>query len=149
MSATSSECPECPICYDEITRDSGCTTLNCSHSFHLKCIAIWILKSETCPCCRKEVSEHERLSDLTSQSSSRSRTLSYEGNTTTWAEWSINTHVPILQLPPRIQRQPYVMLDPEAPEFVPQEDYDRLYSMALDVVVALELLTEDAERNQA
>lgn len=138
---TSSTCLECPICYDAITSETGSTKLSCSHTFHLKCIAIWIIKSETCPCCRKEVSDHEKLSDISDLTSLRSRTLSYEGNTTTWA---INT-VPTLQLPPYIQRQPYVIPDPEV---VPQEEYDRLYNMTVNVVAALEFLTTDAENNQ-
>jgi hypothetical protein len=139
---SNSGCQECPICYDAITSDTGSTRLSCSHSFHLKCIANWIIKSETCPCCRKEVSDHEKLSDINLH---RPRALSYEGNTTTWADW-IHT-VPILQLPPRIQRQPYAILNPEAPEFIPQEEYNALYNMTVNIVAALEILTEGAERN--
>jgi Ring finger domain len=53
---------ECPICYEAINKDTGVSTLACSHSYHLKCIATWLSKNDSCPCCRKEVNEHEKLS---------------------------------------------------------------------------------------
>ena len=109
---------ECPICYEEITCDSGVTKLACSHSFHLKCIVTWILKSETCPCCRKDVCNNEKLSGLIY----RPRTLSYEGNVTTFADFPVDIFVPNLRLPPRIERIPYGNLNPEAPEFIPQSN---------------------------
>ena len=28
-------------------------SLNCTHSFHLKCLYIWLKTSKTCPMCRK------------------------------------------------------------------------------------------------
>lgn len=53
---------ECPICYEAINKDTGVSTLACSHSYHLKCIATWLSNNDSCPCCRKEVNEHEKLS---------------------------------------------------------------------------------------
>jgi len=52
---------DCPICHDAINADSGITTLACSHSYHLKCITRWISENETCPCCRKEVGDYEKI----------------------------------------------------------------------------------------
>jgi hypothetical protein len=55
---------ECPICYEAINKDTGISTLACSHSYHLKCIATWLSNNDSCPCCRKEVNRHEKLSEL-------------------------------------------------------------------------------------
>ena len=52
---------DCPICYDAISAASGITTLACSHSYHLKCITQWFHQHETCPCCRKEAGEYEKV----------------------------------------------------------------------------------------
>lgn len=48
---------QCPICFFSI-KDSQCKTLLCSgkHKFHQKCIWPWIIKKNTCPLCRDEVS---------------------------------------------------------------------------------------------
>lgn len=37
--------------------------LSCSHQFHLRCIATWFysVEVETCPNCRKETSEQEKM----------------------------------------------------------------------------------------
>lgn len=121
---------DCAICYSEICKESGITTLSCSHSFHLGCIATWIMKSETCPCCRSEVSEFEKMP------ASRARTMSYESDTMQeelyvltnlpWIQmpsgnWIIDQPTPILQMPPRIQRIPLTssLLNPDAAEFYP------------------------------
>lgn len=101
---------QCPICHEAITKETGITTMSCSHSFHLKCIGTWILKSTSCPCCRSEISEHEKLPVI------RARTMSYEDDDI----WEIiRVDVPILQLPPQIVRLRFSMLDPNAREFVP------------------------------
>jgi hypothetical protein len=52
---------ECSICCDEI----GCAraTLSCNHTFHLGCIGRWILKNETCPMCRGEMEDKERIQE--------------------------------------------------------------------------------------
>ncbi len=56
-----SEMLECSICCDEI----GCSraTLSCSHTFHLGCIGRWILRNESCPMCRREMEEKERIAE--------------------------------------------------------------------------------------
>ena len=104
----------CAICYcDIIAETTGITTLSCSHSFHLGCIAPWITKSETCPCCRSQVTEFEKIP--LSHNHSRARTLSYE------SEWLDDRPIPILQLPPQVFRIRLSILDPEAPEFIPNQ----------------------------
>lgn len=103
---------ECPICYEAITKESGVTTLSCSHSYHLKCIAVWILKSETCPCCRKAVSEHEKITDL-------------------------NTHISrATSGPPRINTERSPRWNEQA--FVPQNEYTRIFQIAEELLQALE-----------
>ena len=76
----------CPICYDEITQNTGNTTMACSHSFHLKCIVSWLYISDSCPCCRRPTTKYENLSDESDR-----------------FEWY--TPVPELQLPPNIFRE--------------------------------------------
>ena len=62
----SSPC-ECPICFDEITSATGKVTIACDHAFHFRCIANWFDSQntkdlpESCPCCRREVSEIESM----------------------------------------------------------------------------------------
>lgn len=52
---------ECPICYEEITEETGIVTTSCKHSYHFTCISGWFIKQEkgSCPCCRKEMNEKE------------------------------------------------------------------------------------------
>ena len=52
---------DCSICFDEIEVSKGQVTLGCQHHFHLGCIGRWILKSDTCPMCRHETSEKEKI----------------------------------------------------------------------------------------
>ena len=52
---------ECPICYEEITSETGSVNLSCSHQFHLTCITSWFSKQGSCPCCRKVMGEKEAL----------------------------------------------------------------------------------------
>lgn len=110
---------ECPICQENITRQTGLTTLSCSHSFHLKCIGTWVLKSETCPCCRSSMTDYEKLS--IPPYSGRSRTLSYEDDDEEFTS-HIRVQVPLLVIPHGIlqgMRLRFSVLDPESPEFIP------------------------------
>ena len=58
---------DCAICFDAITAQTGSTTMACSHSFHFGCLVKWFGSQadkdlhESCPCCRHEATEHERL----------------------------------------------------------------------------------------
>ena len=101
---------ECSICYDAITQETGVTTLSCSHSYHLKCIAQWIIKHDHCPCCRKETSEYEKIHDI--NNTDEDFTLLNEfANTTVEFEWY--TATPELRLPPDIIRNALMLVDPE------------------------------------
>jgi hypothetical protein len=56
--------PDCSICLNPVTADTGQVKLACSHTFHLGCIGRWITRGdETCPMCRRAMSETERISD--------------------------------------------------------------------------------------
>ena len=58
---------DCPICFEQITAQTGQVNLSCQHSFHYNCLTNWFYKQsdnrlpETCPCCRHEANEHEEL----------------------------------------------------------------------------------------
>ena len=54
----------CAICLEAISTTTGMTTLACSHSFHFRCIASWILAHDTCPCCRSKLGDLEKLPNL-------------------------------------------------------------------------------------
>lgn len=53
----------CPICYTDITEATGHVVLSCSHKFHLSCVTTWFysVEVETCPCCRRETCEKEKM----------------------------------------------------------------------------------------
>lgn len=49
----------CPICFHSI-KDSQMKRLRCcgEHAFHMKCAWRWLVKNNSCPLCREEVSSH-------------------------------------------------------------------------------------------
>jgi hypothetical protein len=54
----------CPICMDAIlARVTGETITSCGHSFHFQCLFSWMSAGtrKTCPVCRAEPSEKERI----------------------------------------------------------------------------------------
>ena len=54
----------CPICMDAIVaRVTGETRTSCGHSFHFQCLVSWMSVGtrKTCPICRAEPSEKERI----------------------------------------------------------------------------------------
>jgi len=44
---------ECPICLENT--NNYFRKLCCCHSFHLKCIDLWLSKNNKCPMCRKKI----------------------------------------------------------------------------------------------
>jgi hypothetical protein len=52
---------ECSICFGAI--EKSVTTLSCGHHFHLGCIGRWVIKNESCPLCRHEMEEHEKIAE--------------------------------------------------------------------------------------
>lgn len=61
---------ECAICYTELTSETGKSVLGCGHEFHIKCVGQWLLSgSASCPLCRKESGELERIRRLSDSES--------------------------------------------------------------------------------
>ena len=50
---------DCSICFESITKTTGCCVLSCSHSFHIKCLTKWTSDASTCPLCRHALSDIE------------------------------------------------------------------------------------------
>ena len=47
---------DCTICLDKMNanyKNEKVTTYECNHTFHLKCLNSWVIKSQTCPICRQ------------------------------------------------------------------------------------------------
>ena len=44
---------ECSICCCEMNKKANHIRLNCTHTFHKKCIASWLGKNPFCPMCRQ------------------------------------------------------------------------------------------------
>lgn len=139
---------DCPICYEQITMESGVTTLGCSHSYHIKCYAKWGLENNSCPCCRRQGGTDENLTDLISED--ENQTMVYDDGIsdiddtieeaiqqlrleavnmainqwirTTSGRWVVDNPIPDLQLPPHIERLHFErQLNPSAEPFVPTE----------------------------
>ncbi len=52
----------CSICYEDITEGSGLLRLGCNHSFHPKCVSIWLKEHNRCPLCRKSPGKLDSIS---------------------------------------------------------------------------------------
>ena len=49
--------PSCAICLERFQNGEDiCSAQNkdCPHEFHLECLFPWLLKSQDCPCCRRD-----------------------------------------------------------------------------------------------
>ena len=49
--------PGCAICLERFkdSEDICCAqNAECPHEFHLECLFPWLLKSQDCPCCRRD-----------------------------------------------------------------------------------------------
>ena len=139
---------DCPICYEQITKESGVTTLGCSHSYHIKCYAKWGLENNSCPCCRHQGGTNENLTDLIPED--ENQTAEYDDGISDiddtieeaiqqlrpesvnmaiqrWiraasGRWVVDNPVPELQLPPHIERLHFErQLNANAEPFVPTE----------------------------
>lgn len=61
---------ECSICMDNVELDNEVTVLPCNHWFHGDCVTAWLKEHDTCPHCRKPITNPE---DRQSPGSSRRR----------------------------------------------------------------------------
>ena len=58
---------DCPICFKGIHENTGKTVLSCGHVFHVRCIGVWFghqirsAVAETCPNCRHQASDLEKM----------------------------------------------------------------------------------------
>ena len=52
-----------------MTSALGTATMTCGHQFHLGCVARWLLKTESCPLCRREATEKEKIAEDQSEDS--------------------------------------------------------------------------------
>jgi len=55
---------DCSICYESITAATGKSVMSCGHEFHLRCLVQWLQQPNgagSCPCCRHEPGELERV----------------------------------------------------------------------------------------
>ena len=106
---------DCPICHDDMNDKTGMATLGCSHSYHLRCLVMWILTNDTCPCCRTELNENEKISDIqhtedevaVAEFLGQLAEIEIIGNDE-YEHFPVSSEVPILQSPPRIIRTPYI-----------------------------------------
>eukprot|EP01135_Chromosphaera_perkinsii_P004435 Nk52_evm13s281 gene=Nk52_evmTU13s281 len=46
---------ECVICSEDYNAKQSVTSLPCGHRYHKGCIMPWLVKSNSCPCCRADV----------------------------------------------------------------------------------------------
>jgi hypothetical protein len=53
---------ECGICFDDITDDKK--ILQCSHVYHNKCINNWLVKSNSCPYCRTDITKIDKITKI-------------------------------------------------------------------------------------
>jgi len=65
---------QCLICCESITELTGRCTLFCKHTFHIYCISRWCNKPrQTCPLCRRFLSENEKFWKWKTESESLKR----------------------------------------------------------------------------
>ncbi|XP_021711071.1 E3 ubiquitin-protein ligase RNF181-like [Aedes aegypti] len=69
---------ECAICLEEL--DSNVKALECSHSYHERCIDMWLEKKRTCPTCRHVTKISPRRLIIAARRQAR-RTRSYQMQT--------------------------------------------------------------------
>ena len=47
----------CAICQVDFEESEGCLACkHCDSGFHVRCLNTWLLRAETCPCCRAKIS---------------------------------------------------------------------------------------------
>ena len=51
--------PDCSICLGSFKSAKSVSTIECNHSYHNSCIVDWLQYHDTCPLCRKDLSERK------------------------------------------------------------------------------------------
>lgn len=64
---------ECSICMDNVELGSDVTELPCSHWFHGDCVVAWLKEHDTCPHCRKPITNPDEQQQQPGSSRRRSR----------------------------------------------------------------------------
>jgi len=49
----------CCICFDDYKDNERVRTLPCLHFFHMECIDRWLIKSQTCPICKVDITRND------------------------------------------------------------------------------------------
>jgi E3 ubiquitin-protein ligase RNF115/126 len=66
---------ECSICMDEVNIGEEVTVLPCKHWFHHACVSAWLSEHDTCPHCRKGISQDQNAPPPSSPQTPRSRQM--------------------------------------------------------------------------
>ncbi|ETN45890.1 uncharacterized protein HMPREF1541_00071 [Cyphellophora europaea CBS 101466] len=72
---------ECSICMDNVEMDAEVTTLPCNHWFHEECVVAWLKEHDTCPHCRKPITNPENNQNQPSGSPRLSRRSTHLSDT--------------------------------------------------------------------
>jgi hypothetical protein len=51
--------PYCSVCLESLAK--GESELPCAHQFHAECLALWLHKNDSCPCCRAQIYDPWRV----------------------------------------------------------------------------------------
>ena len=55
---------KCAICLNNITEQTGIIKTSCGHFYHLKCASGWLVNNDSCPMCRKILTENEQIGEI-------------------------------------------------------------------------------------
>jgi hypothetical protein len=69
---------DCSICFDTISAETGQVILACSHVYHLGCVGKWLQTHDTCPLCRAEPTEKEKIASPVEEEEEDDEEDSYE-----------------------------------------------------------------------
>ena len=52
---------DCPICLEELNKNSSLEYMPCCHVFHTNCINTWLNEKPTCPVCKINVLNYSEM----------------------------------------------------------------------------------------
>lgn len=53
------QCESCSVCLDDFVVQERIAFCNCKHSFHLKCLELWLTQNNSCPLCKMAIRPRE------------------------------------------------------------------------------------------